>query len=155
MQVLPHYISLNKIQKQDLPLRVTEEIFPIFETTIKKEYTIAIGVSSGIDSMTLITLIIIRHYLKKYPLNHIHIIHCNHHIRKQSDEEQTFIQTFFKGLHIHTFKKDKKLKTDEKTLRQRRYQCFENITQQENIPFLFLGHHLEDRIESSFLNLMR
>ncbi|MDR0282965.1 MAG: tRNA lysidine(34) synthetase TilS [Candidatus Peribacteria bacterium] len=171
MQVLQNIKPLQHIKKSDLPKRVVEEVFPLFEHHISTPFRkggslnqvgtrrgrpIAIAVSSGVDSMTLATLFILRSYQNQLPLKNIHIIHCNHNIRKQSTQEAEFIQTFFKGCTIHIPpKRNKYFPKDEKTLRQRRYQCFQKILKENAIQTLLLGHHLEDRIESTFLNCIR
>ncbi len=191
MQMLENIKPLQHIKKSDLPKRVVEEVFPIFQQHISTPlvrapheaplfsgvplhsgsagresspdqvgtegfHPIAIAVSSGVDSMTLATLFILRSHQNKFPLKNIHIIHCNHNIRKQSAPEAEFIQTFFKGCTIHIPpKRNKNLPKDEKALRQRRYQCFQKILKKNAIQTLFLGHHLEDRIESTFLNCIR
>jgi tRNA(Ile)-lysidine synthase len=105
--------------------------------------------------MCLAILLILRHYKKNYPLTNIHIIHCNHKIRTQSEAEEAHIQQFFKGTTLHTFHRNTNEKADENSLRKRRYQCFYQVLQKNNISLLLLGHHLEDRIESTLLNCIR
>ena len=60
-------------------------------TNIQKELnnsTIVVAVSTGIDSMVLLDLLL--------KLNNVKVIaaHVNHHKRTQSGEEQTFIEKF-------------------------------------------------------------
>jgi len=155
MQALKNIAQLKSLKTSQLPKRVAEEIFPLFQRYIQKEYHIAIGVSSGVDSMCLSNLLILRYRQKKYPLSHIHIIHCNHKFRTQSEQEERYIQQYFEGANIHISHRNKKEKSDENSLRNRRYQCFDHVMQENNISLLFLGHHLEDRIESTFFNTMR
>jgi tRNA(Ile)-lysidine synthase TilS/MesJ len=95
MQGLSHVTALKNIKKADLPSRVLEEVFPIFETVISSEMELVIGVSGGVDSMTLACLLILRWYDKKFPFQHLHIVHCNHQIRKQSEKEAEYISMFF------------------------------------------------------------
>jgi tRNA(Ile)-lysidine synthase len=138
MQALQNIQALQDISKSSLPTRMIEEVFPIFEQQIQSNESIAIGVSSGVDSMCLANLLITRYYKKNYPIKHIHIIHCNHKIRPQSEQEEKYIQQFFKGTNIHIFHRNMEGKTDEKSLRNRRYECFNTILQEKNIPILFL-----------------
>ncbi|MDR2190092.1 MAG: hypothetical protein LBP53_02670 [Candidatus Peribacteria bacterium] len=60
MQELSHFSALQQIKKADLPSRVLNEIFPVFEQVLSKEPHAMIGVSSGVDSMTLACLLILR-----------------------------------------------------------------------------------------------
>lgn len=138
MQVLQNIQALQYLKKSDLPKRTLREIFPIFEQYIPKNDNIAIAVSSGVDSMCLASLLIFRFQQNKFPLSNIHIIHCNHKLRTQSEEEEQYVKQFFEGTNIHIFHRDKKEKADEKSLRNRRYQCFSQTLEQENINILFL-----------------
>jgi tRNA(Ile)-lysidine synthase TilS/MesJ len=92
---------------------------------------------------------------KKYPLINLNIIHCNHKIRKQSEQESKFIQEFFKALPVQIFSKPASIKTTEDSLRKRRYQVFAKAMKTSKSEILILGHHLDDRIESTFLNILR
>jgi len=106
--------------------------------------------------MVLASLIAWRYLHKNIALKQIHIIHCNHNIRTQSKQEEKFIKTFFSACSVHVPPpRRKSANTDEKFLRERRYACFQKVLNQENINLLFLGHHLEDRIETTLLNSMR
>jgi tRNA(Ile)-lysidine synthase TilS/MesJ len=95
MQGLSHFTALKKIQKTDLPSWVFEEIFPMFETALSFETELVVGVSGGVDSMTLACLLIFRWYDKGFPFQHLHIVHCNHQIREQSKQEAAYLSTFF------------------------------------------------------------
>jgi len=46
-------------------------------------------------------------------------------------------------------------KKTENDLRQWRYKEFQKIIDQNNIDFILTGHNLTDRIESSFMNMLR
>jgi tRNA(Ile)-lysidine synthase len=59
-------------------------------------------------------------------------------------------------MDVQIFKRPATIKTTEKALRERRYQCFtSSFMKGKKEEFLMLGHHLEDRIESTFLNTIR
>jgi tRNA(Ile)-lysidine synthase TilS/MesJ len=95
MQELSHFTALKNIKKADLPSWVLEEVFPIFETVISAETELLVGVSSGVDSMTLACLLLLRWYDKGFSFQQLHIVHCNHQIRAQSKQEATYLSTFF------------------------------------------------------------
>ena len=94
-------------------------------------------------------------FTKKYPLTNLNIIHCNHKIRKQSEQESKFIQDFFKWLPVQIFTRPASIKITEDWLRKRRYQVFAKAMKSSKSEILILGHHLDDRIESTFLNILR
>ena len=88
-------------------------------------------------------------------LSKIHIAHCNHKIRLESEDEAKFMSDFFSGLDFHLFERKNLENNDENSLRNRRYSQFSSLQKSTKSTFVFLGHHLNDRVESTFLNLMR
>ena len=138
-----------------------QRVFQKFETYVHDRIGLTVGVSGGVDSMSMICLVLARFQKNNYDFQRIHIVHCNHKIRKQSEIEAEYLKTFFQGLPFFYFernseeKENTNLKCDENTLRKRRYQCFYKVCEHEHAPLLLTGHHLEDRIETSFINCMR
>lgn len=105
--------------------------------------------------MTLVFLVLFRFHINDFPFDSLHLIHCNHKIRKESEEEARFLKHFFSWLPFFSFERDSWLWNDENSLRWWRYQCFHKVITDHHLWFFLTGHHLEDRIETSFLNLMR
>ena len=99
----------------------------------------------------------ILYYFWKNELNfgNIHIAHCNHKIRPESEDEAKFMSEFFSSLDFHLFERKNLENNDENSLRNRRYSQFSSLQESTKSAFVFLGHHLNDRVESTFLNLMR
>jgi tRNA(Ile)-lysidine synthase len=95
------------------------------------------------------------YHINKLEFNNIHVAHCNHKIRKESEDEAKFMSDFFSGLDFHLYERDKSLPEDENSLRNRRYSQFSSLQKSTKSSYIFLGHHLNDRVESTFLNLMR
>jgi tRNA(Ile)-lysidine synthetase-like protein len=157
MQVLQHDQLIN-IKKSDLPKWVSEEVFPIFDQVMRPEMQVRIGVSTGVDSMVLASLLLIWCQQNTFPQQQIHILHCNHKLRMQSENEVAYVQEFFAGLHVQIFERSDMIAQTENDLREWRYRCF-SVDLMDEVPLeqcvLFLGHHLEDRIESTFLNCIR
>ncbi len=87
-------------------------------------------------------------------LNKVHIAHCNHKIRPESEDEAKFMSEFFSGLDFHLYER-KWWDEDENSLRNRRYSQFSSLQKSTTASYIFLGHHLNDRVESTLLNLMR
>lgn len=188
-----------------------EKIFTILKKNIKPTEKIALWISWGPDSMFLLENII--HYFEEnnFPLKNIHIIHCNHNLRKDADKDSKIILEYVKSPnfysthyspstslskierdtpfskklcspsilegvggsnkwnwkernqerikeatpHIHITKINPEQEEQEEKLRTKRYQAFQEYLEKHEIKKLFLGHNLTDRIESSFMNMLR
>ena len=94
------------------------------------------------------------YHVNKLDFNNIHIAHCNHKIRPESETEAKFMSEFFSGLDFHIYER-KWWNDDENSLRNRRYSQFSSLQEFTKASYIFLGHHLNDRVESTLLNLMR
>jgi tRNA(Ile)-lysidine synthase TilS/MesJ len=76
----------------------------------------------------LVAILILYFYQKnKLDISNIHIAHCNHKIRQESEIEAKFMMKFFSGLNLHIYERDKKLAEDENSLRNRRYSQFSSL----------------------------
>lgn len=117
---------------------------------------IILAVSWWADSMLMSMLILSYYQLNHFDTSNIHIAHCNHKIRKESEEEAEVMKIFFSWLDFHLYERDvKDNTTDENSLRIRRYSQFSSLQKLTSSSFICLGHHLNDRVESTILNLMR
>ena len=111
--------------------------------------TVIVGVSWGADSMLLLYL------LYNYSTNiKIIVVHCNHKTREDCDQESLIVKKFSKKLGcIHKKYEYTWQKFDENSLRYRRHKCFCATAKIYDSQEIFLGHHLDDRIETSILNM--
>lgn len=116
---------------------------------------ILIAVSGGLDSMVLLDII---QYTKLY----ISVVHANFKLRNSdSTEDESFIKDLCKHQKISLYKKEFKTKIYSKkksiqiTARNLRYGWFFKILKDINANFIVLGHHLNDTIETFFINLFR
>ena len=105
--------------------------------------------------MLVASQILYYYHVNKLNFNNIHIAHCNHKIREESENEAKFMLEFFSDLDFQLYERDKSLPEDENSLRNRRYLQFSLLQNSTKASYIFTGHHLNDRIESTFLNLMR
>ena len=93
---------------------------------------------------------------QKLGLQNLILVHCNHKVRTESDQEAKFLATFFKDAKFHIVTRKGKLpKINEESLRERRYAEFTKLAKKYKATTLILGHNLTDRIESTFLNMLR
>lgn len=134
-----------------------------FESYIKqnnlcsKKKKILIAVSGGADSVVLLHLL----YLTGYK---IALAHCNFNLREEeSDEDEEFVRELCKEykLENHFISFDtKEYATKNKisiemAARDLRYNWFNDLCKQHNYSKISTGHHLNDSIETVFINLAR
>ena len=127
----------------------------IYDKYINPKKPIALWISWWPDSVFATYTLIKRYEQKKYDTKNIHLIYCDHNTRKHNEAQ--FIQENFwqqTTLHIVTRPWTQK-KIDEERLRKRRYKAFAEVIQKIDAQALVLWHNLTDRIETTFLNLLR
>jgi len=111
--------------------------------------------------MVLATLFLSQLEILGIPLTNVIIIHLHHGIRTQSDTELEQIISFFSPLfpELKLITRHKSTttapKSTEQALRKRRYTQFADIASEHKLDLLMTGHHLNDRVESTFLHLLR
>ncbi|MCK5492983.1 MAG: tRNA lysidine(34) synthetase TilS [Candidatus Omnitrophica bacterium] len=136
----------------------------IFEKTLldlkllKKKDRLILGVSGGPDSIGMLYLF--SSLRKKYKLD-IVCAHFNHSLRKESDEEETFLKQQCDELNIKMIsdKKDVNLlfKGDslEQTARNLRLDFFFKCSRETKIKKIALAHHKDDLAETVLMRLIR
>jgi len=115
-----------------------------------KKYLLAI--SGGVDSVVLAFL------MNKHKLN-VHLAHCNFKLRaKESDEDEYFVKNLANSLNLPLHLKKCKVSTNQNTqlaAREMRYEWFEQIQKDFSFDYILTAHHLNDAIETFFINLFR
>ncbi len=122
---------------------------------ITKKYQkskIVIGVSTGIDSMVLLNLLIDHSII---------VAHINHNRRNESYQEQNYLKDFclsrkipFETITLNFT--DEELKNNFQNLaRVKRYQFFFEIIDKYQADYLALAHHGDDLIETVLMNISR
>lgn len=118
---------------------------------------VLLAVSGGMDSMCML------HLFHQSGYN-FQIAHCNFQLRgKHSDEDEALLRDTAKKLklklHIKKFNTEeisKKRGTSiQLTARNLRYEYFSEICNKEGLDKIATAHHLNDSIESFFINLNR
>ncbi len=120
---------------------------------LKKNYLLA--VSGGVDSMVLALL------FKMSDLK-FEIAHINYKLRgEDSDLDQKVVQDFCKkfDIKLHLYEVSGKDQKPQNSIqiwaRNLRYDFFRKILIDENLDYIVTAHHLNDELETFFINLSR
>ena len=129
-----------------------------FIKNIEKKYTfeknpyVAVAVSGGPDSMSLLFLM---NAFIKYKKGKLIALILDHRIRKNSKEEAKYIATYLNNNNINsqilTVNKNNVSKKNMNEARNNRYNLLTDFCIKNNILHLFIAHHKDDNLET-FLN---
>lgn len=127
---------------------------------INKGDVIVVGVSGGPDSITL--LVCLNKY-KDYLGIRIICAHINHLIRKDSTEDEQFVENICKNIGVKCYVKraevekiaKKQKKGTEEIGRQIRYDFFDEVAKKENANKIAIAHNMNDNAETMLLNIIR
>jgi len=125
------------------------------KTTITQKDKIMVTISWGSDSVLTACLIYNFFVEQDFPLKNLFFIHCNHTTRSGNKQDETFIKKTFEGTQLIISKRTNTKKQTEADLRKRRYKVFKTYAKKHWITKIIFWHNLTDRIESTFLNLLR
>ena len=112
-----------------------------------------VSVSGGLDSMVLCDLLL------KSDLD-FSIAHVNYKLRKkESDFDQNFVKNYANQKQINFYSISHDLSTYNKSIqakaREIRYDFLYKLRDENKYDYILTGHHLDDNIETIFLNLLR
>jgi len=135
--------------------KFTKQLFKKYNSIAGKNLLLA--VSGGIDSMVLLDLMV------KNQMN-IAVAHCNFFLRgAESDFDQEFVSDYCEknhiSLYIKQFDTKKYAETNKKSIqvaaRELRYNWFFELKNKHNFDYICTAHHLDDSVETFFINLLR
>ncbi len=120
--------------------------------TFEKKPSVAVAVSGGPDSMSLLFLV---NAFIKYKKGNLIALIVDHRIRKNSKEEAKYISTYLHKNNITSqilsVNKDNVSKKSMNEARNNRYNLLTDFCIKNNILHLFIAHHKDDNLET-FLN---
>ncbi|MDE7252037.1 MAG: tRNA lysidine(34) synthetase TilS [Acetatifactor sp.] len=118
------------------------------------------GISGGADSVCL--LLMLAEWRRRYGLE-IAVVHVNHGIRPEAEEDARFVQKLCKKLEvpfflrktdIHRLALEQKC-SEEEAGRNYRYQAFQEIAEEFGADKIAVAHNLNDRGETMLFHLFR
>jgi len=112
-----------------------------------------VAVSGGLDSVVL------THLLKQLKLK-FSIAHCNFKLRgKESDEDEKFVKSLALKIGVKfyskSFETSLKKHSIQMAARELRYKWFNELLLKNKMKYVLTAHHLDDSIETFFINLTR
>ncbi len=125
--------------------------------TALKTAKVLLAISGGVDSMVLLDL------MKKSNIK-LGLAHVNFQLRgEESDKDQALVEKIARQskVKLHLLKKDTSKFAREKgwstqiAAREIRYDWFDKLMVENNYDYLVTAHHLDDSIETFFINLNR
>lgn len=132
-----------------------ENALEILNEYLTKDETVVCATSGGIDSMTLLYLLI---KIRKEKNIKIICAHINHNLREESFEEYKFVEEYCNQNNI-TFEGivfEKHISGNfEYESRKKRYAFFEKILNKYSSKYLLTAHHGDDLIETVLMRLIR
>lgn len=138
-----------------LPNRFVKCLFNIYPLK-QIPNSIAIALSGGVDSMTLLSLLI--SFRSKYqPSLNIHAITIDHKLRKESTNEANSIMKLLSELPVKhiilPIETDINTNQMEKHARELRYKLMKDYCEKNKIKNIFMGHHFDDQLETFMIRL--
>ena len=128
----------------------------IFNNIFDIDDTVVCATSGGVDSMTLLNLLI--EFRDNYKRIKIVCAHINHNLREESYEEYKFVESYakqnkidFEGKLLEKHKKG----NFESESRKKRYQFFEQVLSKYSSKYLLTAHHGDDLIETMLMRVVR
>ena len=123
----------------------------------EKQSRILLAVSGGIDSVVMAELF----HQAQFSFG---IAHCNFGLRgNESDNEEQFVRMLAEKYKVpcycQAFPTIKHARSNgisvQMAARELRYHWFETIREQKNFDLIATAHHLDDQVETFFINLIR
>jgi len=123
----------------------------------KNSLRVIVCVSGGSDSVALIHLL---HKLSKLLSIELHILHFNHQLRPESDQEQRFVKTLAENLQIPFYSKNnndffKKQSGFQELSREWRITESHNLLESLRGDYIATAHHADDQIETLLMKILR
>ena len=140
---------------QDIPGRVREYI--VSHSLIEDGATVMLGVSGGVDSMTLL-------YVLQFIGYRVRVLHINYGLRdKEADKDAALVRSYcgtegimFTEIAVRGEMSRRPAGASiQAHARSIRYRHFADIAGREGIRYVAVAHHMDDQAETLLMNLQR
>lgn len=127
-----------------------ERVYTFLKDNIDDNYVV-VGVSGGVDSMVLLSI------LKEQISSKIVCAHVHHNLRTESDSELEFVKKYCEENNIifEYTKLEYENKFSESIAREKRYCFFEQVLKKYHSKTLLTAHHGDDQIETIMMKIVR
>jgi len=126
----------SKIQNIMLTFPQQQEFFESLKSKVSPDKKLMIAVSGGSDSILTASLMYNLFLKKKYNLQNLFFIHCNHNVRKGNVSDEAFIRDFFEDTQLIITKRLTDKKSTEAELRKWRYEEFKKYAKIHAIDYI-------------------
>lgn len=147
--------NIFDIKTINILFKSKDTIFTNLQKYIKPDSKLLLAVSGWADSILMSVIVLDYFWTNQLDTNNIYFIHLNHKTRASNTQDEKFIKSFFDSSNLIIETRKNNLSKTENNLRNRRYQQIQKHSQKNKIDFILFGHNLTDRIESSFMNMLR
>jgi len=134
---------------------ILNDVIKYLEKKLNVNDKVVVGISGGPDSMCLLHILL---GIKKTKNLTIICAHINHNVRKESDEEASFVKDYcinndclFEYMKIDTYEQG----NFESVARKKRYDFYNKLIKKYNASFLMTAHHGDDLVETILMRLTR
>ena len=146
----------NNLILKHLDNRDILKVFKEFKKTIDVKSSYAAAISGGPDSLALAFFC---KCISKIYNTKIQYYLVDHKLRKESTKEANKVLQILKKFKINckilTWKGKKPKSNIQSIARNKRYALLANECKKNKIPFLLLGHHIDDLYENFLLRILR
>lgn len=125
---------------------------------INTDEAILVAVSGGVDSMVML------HLFQEISNHHIVVAHCNFNLRgSESDSDEFLVKEYCKNNRLQfltksfdtiAFANDNGISI-QMAARDLRYAWFHKIAKQHSLSKIAIAQHIDDQVETFFINLIR
>ncbi|QED22961.1 tRNA(Ile)-lysidine synthase [Candidatus Deianiraea vastatrix] len=140
--------------------KILDQVSQKLRLHIEKNEKICIAVSGGVDSLFLALAIFSYFEVNRLAINECHIVIIDHKLRanstRQALETEGVLRKYgFENVTVLTWKHAHIETGIEEQARKARYDLLHDFCENNSIYKLFLAHHLDDQIETFFMNVFR
>lgn len=120
--------------------------------SVTKPFKVVVGVSGGVDSMVLLSLL-----AKEMGAENLVLAHFDHAVRKTSAQDASWVTRAAQKLGISKIVVGRRQMsgTSEASLREERLGFLKETQRKTKACFIVLGHHAQDQLETLLMRLLR